>query len=404
MIVFKGDYMMRSNKISLAVLAICGALTFGVSVTQAASEPVQPYAKFRGDAQNTGRGGGSGAVGEKKWEFTTGFEIYASPAIGPDGTVYIVSNDHSLYALDGQTGVKKWEYKSDTLGGSYPSPGQAPAIGADGTVYVGDPGGYDDSNRGQLLALDGKTGAKKWAFKAKAPVYTSPSIGTNGFVYFGSNDAFLYAVDSATGKQKWKFEAGGQIHSSPAIAKDGSVYFGSDDQKVYAVDGTTGKQKWSFATNSYVQASPAVGDDGTVYAVSSGSLLTGPANLYALDGKTGKQKWAVEGVGGKGSPAIAKDGTVIMQGDNGRVVALDKTTGKAKWEFVLRSLTRSSPSIGADGTIYTVAGNTLYALDSADGNSIWEITLGKFGVSSPAIGSDGTVYFGSGDNKVYAVR
>ena len=51
----------------------------------------------------------------------------------------------------------------------------SPAIGADGTVYVG-------SFEGKVLALDGKTGAKKWEFLAGELVKSSPAIGTNGEV------------------------------------------------------------------------------------------------------------------------------------------------------------------------------------------------------------------------------
>ncbi|MDP7009843.1 MAG: PQQ-binding-like beta-propeller repeat protein [Verrucomicrobiota bacterium] len=33
------------------------------------------------------------------WEFETGGGVRSSPAIGPDGTVYVGSYDHKLYAI-----------------------------------------------------------------------------------------------------------------------------------------------------------------------------------------------------------------------------------------------------------------------------------------------------------------
>ena len=33
------------------------------------------------------------------WEFETGDDVFSSPAIGSDGTVYVGSNDHKLYAI-----------------------------------------------------------------------------------------------------------------------------------------------------------------------------------------------------------------------------------------------------------------------------------------------------------------
>ena len=64
------------------------------------------------------------------WEFETGDWVWSSPAIGPDGTVYVGSGNE-LYALSGKTGDKLWEFET---GGSVSS---SPAIGSDGTVYIG---------------------------------------------------------------------------------------------------------------------------------------------------------------------------------------------------------------------------------------------------------------------------
>ena len=46
----------------------------------------------------------------KIWEFKTGGDVWSSPAIGSDGTVYIGSWDNKLYAINGKTGVKLWEF------------------------------------------------------------------------------------------------------------------------------------------------------------------------------------------------------------------------------------------------------------------------------------------------------
>jgi outer membrane protein assembly factor BamB len=38
-------------------------------------------------------------TGAKLWEFEAGFYVQSSPAIGPDGTVYVGSDDKKLYAI-----------------------------------------------------------------------------------------------------------------------------------------------------------------------------------------------------------------------------------------------------------------------------------------------------------------
>ena len=63
-------------------------------------------------------------------KYKTGGMIYSSPVVGGDGTVYIGSADHNLYALH-PDGSLKWKYPA---GGEILS---SPALCADGTVYVG---------------------------------------------------------------------------------------------------------------------------------------------------------------------------------------------------------------------------------------------------------------------------
>ena len=67
-------------------------------------------------------------AGTVLWEFKTG-SVDSNPAIGPDGTVYVGSTDNKLYAINGKSGVKLWEFQT-RLGVQ-----SSPAIGSDGTVY-----------------------------------------------------------------------------------------------------------------------------------------------------------------------------------------------------------------------------------------------------------------------------
>jgi outer membrane protein assembly factor BamB len=104
----------------------------------------------------------------------------------------------------------------------------SPAIGSDGTVYVG-------SGDSKLYAINGKSGDKLWEFKTGYGVRSSPAIGSDGTVYVGSWDNKLYAINGKTGVKLWEFKTGGDVGSSPAIGSDGTVYVGSDDKKLYAI-------------------------------------------------------------------------------------------------------------------------------------------------------------------------
>jgi len=136
----------------------------------------------------------------------------------------------------------------------------APVVGADGTIYLPRKGGMDAYNR------DGK---RIWAFELSDRA-TSPSIGDDGTLYFGSDDGKLYALYS-DGHLKWKIAAGKAIRTSPAVTGNGEVIFGSVDHNLYAVD-SLGNLKWRFTAGGQV-FSPTVATDGTIYFQSSDGKL-----------------------------------------------------------------------------------------------------------------------------------
>jgi hypothetical protein len=113
-----------------------------------------------------------------------------------------------------------------------------------------------------LYALN-PDGTQKWNCYTGGYVVSSPAIGSDGSIYFGSYDNNLYALTS-TRKLNWKYTTGGLVQSSPAIGSDGSIYFGSEDHKFYALT-STGKLKWTYTTGDIVGSSPAIGSDGTIY-------------------------------------------------------------------------------------------------------------------------------------------
>ena len=46
--------------------------------------------------------------------------------------------------------------------------------------------------------------------------------------YVGSKDNHLYAINE-DGTEEWKFLTGGEVTSSPTIGSDGTIYVGSND-------------------------------------------------------------------------------------------------------------------------------------------------------------------------------
>ena len=90
----------------------------------------------------------------------------SSPAIGSDGTVYVGSQDNKLYAINGKSGVKLWEFETGRDVGS------SPAIGSDGTVYVG-----SDDKKLYAIKTDSKGLAKSpWPMRGQNARHTGRVI------------------------------------------------------------------------------------------------------------------------------------------------------------------------------------------------------------------------------------
>jgi len=342
------------------------------------------------------------------WEYSTGGMGASSPAVAADGTVYIGSLDHNIYALDGTRRrqvfvngkphlepTKKWEFKTGS-----PVQGSV-AIGPGGTIYVG-------SNDDTLYALHNQTGHMIWKLKREEGMVDSPSIGIDGTIYIGSagNSGKVYALDGKSGLSRWKFTVGNTVHRHPAIASDGTIYVGTSTTKVFALDGRTGDKKWEFAADGMVPtgfSAAAIGVDGTIY-------IGTEKKYYALDGKSGAKKWDFE-TGEKNflsSPTIGDDGTVYVTSKDGKVYGLDAETGARNWEYYTGKSVYTTPAIGSDGTVYVMAYKRLLALDGRTGAKRWQFSVPNspiisYSFSSPTIGPDGTLYVAFNDGKLFAI-
>jgi outer membrane protein assembly factor BamB len=294
-----------------------------------------------------------------------------------------------------QTSVLKWKYQTENKVHS------SPAIGSDGTIYFG-----SMDNNLYALMPDGKL---RWSYQVGGQIYSSPAIGADGTIYVGSSDGKVYALN-ANGTLKWDSQTGWDIESSPVIGPDGTVYIGSHDGMLYAFNPQDGSLKWNCRTAPlYMYSSPALGADGTVYAAGN------DGQVYAInpdgspidsDGIT-IPIWNCQPDEESTSPlvglAIGPDGTIYVGSYSGKIYALG-SDGTLKWSFKTGDQVHSSPAIARDGTIYVGSHDCMIYALGHDGKLKWKYPTGSAVYSSPAIGADGTIYVGSLDGSIYALR
>lgn len=337
----------------------------------------------------TGKAVWTKRVGAYSYSITTGTpSVLADRVIVPvsqfeivfagDNAVSCCNNHGFVLSLDPKTGAQQWRY--DTMpdavhvrdrgdGKSLMGPSGAPIWNSPaidetrGLVYFAT--GESNSppahrNTNAVIAIDLKTGKERWSFHAtpndiynigcdlkskpellnctSAPetVYrdvdfgASVILGTHGdgkqLVYAGQKSGSVWAFEPETGKVVWRRALG----TGGAL---GGVHWGIayDTDTVYAPISSVGvpiKGEWDFDPNI-------------------------KPGLYALDAKTGRIKWQynpelppgvtapplppgmppifpVHPIAMSAAPMVI-DGVVIAATLDGRIHALDSTTGKLMW-------------------------------------------------------------------------
>jgi len=130
------------------------------------------------------------ATAASGWMFV-GWEGAITGTANP--AVLTLDSDKTVKAMFEQIAVKKWDLLT---GGGICS---TPAVAPDGTIYVG-------SNDGYLYSLK-NDGSIKWTFLTGGWIITAPAIGSNGIIYVGSLDGKVYAVNP-DGTKKWEYDTG----------------------------------------------------------------------------------------------------------------------------------------------------------------------------------------------------
>jgi outer membrane protein assembly factor BamB len=351
--------------------------------------------------------------GSLVWHFHTTGPVTSSPAVW-NATLYAASLDGFVYALDARSGKLKWRFETGgerrfTAPGIHgiipknemmPDPFDlfisSPAID-NGTLYIG-------SGDHNVYAIDATTGALRWKFATGDVVHASPAIA-GGVLYIGSFDRYFYALDAATGTLRWKFLTGDDrvIHNqigivSSAAVAGGIVYFGCRDSHLYALDARDGALLWKHDEHgSWVIGSPAL-YDGAVYFTTSDEHI-----FFALDAKTGGERFRSKyGTFAYSSPSVA-GGTVYYGVFDGLLYGVDARTGKTLATFETDGARKNRRAhLDAHGALDL---NGFYPNGTLNGVIIGLDRIFELGsiVGAPAI-ADGTLYVGSGDGTLYAIR
>ena len=157
--------------------------------------------------------------------------IYATPIIGPDGTLYAVSGS-AVRAYGLESGKLLWQSSL-----SLQRVQSAPTLD-DGRLFVA-------TGTGTLHAFDANDGAEiwRWSIESQAPLFTpyirrgpttlGAPIVAAGRVFIGGADGYVYVLDATTGECIETCDLGMPLAANPAVVGE-QLYIGGCDGFVYA--------------------------------------------------------------------------------------------------------------------------------------------------------------------------
>ena len=259
-----------------------------------------------------------------------------------------------------------------------------------------------------LAGKQGQNIYREWTFEAEDNISHTPAVGNDGSVFVGDGKGNIKALDGKTGDVLWigKTKEDSKVTSLVFAEKSGNLFMGTGKGEVCALDPKTGKKIWAFKGQLESISSILEIDDKLVVKSSW--------DICVLDSKTGK-KLKEYGINEKSytqvffQPIKTPDGMMISGGDSKSVFKVDPSTGKKIWEFDAgASVSRSGAAVGKDGTVYFGCGDMKFYAVDRDGNKKWEFQKPRYGgeyyeiFNKPMVGPDNTVYVRSSDHYLYA--
>jgi outer membrane protein assembly factor BamB len=332
------------------------------------------------------------------WQFKAPAKgsIISTPVVAGDRVYIGVAHDDvfnpygTLYCLDRATGAEFWHFDNNkTMRQVY----STPCVVGD-RLYIGE-GLHQDAGC-RLYCLNADTGVKVWEFGTESHTESSPCV-VDGKVYFGAGDDGVYCVDAATGAKLWNFP-GYHIDTSPDVSGK-RVFAGAGVGDLYkepailCLDAETGAKEWLVKTGLPAWGSPTVAGDRVYFGLGNGRLNERDPNpagaLLCVRANDGSQVWQHK----TGDSVLCKAEVdalhVYIGACDDKVFCLSRKTGKLCWQSDLGSPVVASPALmscpcgeGAQRAYVLGSDGYLMCFEANSGRGIWSLALASE-LSSP---------------------
>jgi outer membrane protein assembly factor BamB len=196
----------------------------------------------------------------------------------------------------------------------------------------------------------------------------------------------------------WSVSTGTRTKSSPVIS-DGTLFFGNDKGALTSVS-ADGKIKWIYESGSLIEAAPLVFGNKVIVGLNDGKLL-------AVDKVTGKLIWTYNT-----DNQISGSANVWLSGSKAGIVVgsydyylhcVDPKTGKSLWKIETENYVNGTPSIQDGKIVFGGCDGMIRVVDPLTGAQKDTVNVGVYIAASPALAGD-MAYFGDYDGTIFGLN
>jgi outer membrane protein assembly factor BamB len=257
-----------------------------------------------------------------------------------------------------------------------------------------------------LYALDGDSGEKLWQWPeitdAKSPTVTADPAYSNGRVFVGTSDGTLHVISALNGRQIQHVDLGASVTSPPVISGN-MLFLGTEDGRVWAFDMPS--VPMSMLTRHWARTVSALDSIVGPLSVYGNSILATAqgGKVYQLDRSDGYVRFA-----SSDSDSIFNQGTLLTpQGiyafGGVRICLLNPFGLKVRWHQRFAT-SLSVPPAYANGVLYlATSSGDVYAYRPDTAQIVWAAALGGVAhIQAPPLVAGNVVIYSTAHGHVYA--
>ncbi|HCM83313.1 MAG TPA: PQQ-binding-like beta-propeller repeat protein [Alphaproteobacteria bacterium] len=349
---------------------------------------------------------------EKIWDRSIGEgksdrkEITTRP-VAADGKIFAMDNRGNLTAMDAKSGKLLWRVRSRAESNS----ALAGGLTVDnGVLYV-------TNGLSQILAVSAANGGKIWSANLDAPARTAPTVA-DGKVFVVTRGGQSFCLDAQSGKILWQHKGlleSAAILSGAAPAADGEMvmipYASGEVLAMAAGNGSvlwgeslaSGRAENNLATLHDLRAPPMILDDIIIAANYA-------SNITAMERRSGDRVWAHNF--GALQPMTTSGDTVFLITTNSQLVAINRKSGELFWSVPLQSEEREAGEpqeywygpLLLNGQLFVLSANGMGELRDAMTGAV---TAAHDDLAEPAenpITANGMIYWTTASGEVVAYQ